>query len=247
MIEASDATVPEPADDEAWEPGAPSLRAVAPGIVGGGVIPLVVYYAVRSHVHGDAIALMIAGAPAAAWVALQWARIRRIDPIGAITLFGFLAGIAASALLGGSAFVLKVRDSAFTCLFGLLCLASLARARPLMFYIGRALSAGSDPERLKAYDELCEMPTGLRTFRIITCAWGVGLICEAGMRVVLAELLPTGAFLAASPVLAGVVIGGLFAFTVWFSRRARRIGEDLFAAEGIQYPSVPASAQSAET
>lgn len=247
MIEASDATVPEPADDEAWEPGAPSLRAVAPGIVGGGVIPLVVYYAVRSHVHGDATALMIAGAPAAAWVALQWARIRRIDPIGAITLFGFLAGIAASALLGGSAFVLKVRDSAFTCLFGLICLASLAGARPLMFYIGRALSAGSDPARLRAYDELWEVPTGPRTFRIITCAWGVGLIGEAGMRVVLALLLPTGAFLAASPVLAGVVIGGLFAFTVWFSRRARRLGEALFAAEGIQYPSVPATAASAES
>jgi hypothetical protein len=246
VIEASDAIVPEPDDEDVWEPGAPSLRAVAPGIVGGGVVPLAVYYAVRSHVHGDATALMIAGAPAAGWVALQWARIRRIDPIGAITLFGFLAGIAASALLGGSAFVLKVRDSAFTCLFGLVCLASLVRARPLMFYIGRALSAGTDPLRLRAYDELWEMPTGARTFRIITCAWGVGLICEAAMRVGLAMLLPTGAFLAASPVLAAVVIGGLFAFTVWFSRRARRIGEALFEADGIQYPSVPANPQATE-
>lgn len=224
-----------------WEPGAPSLRAVAPGLVGGGLVPLAVYYSVRSHVHGDATALMIAGAPAAAWVAVQWARVRRIDPIGAITLFGFLAGIVASVLLGGSAFVLKVRDSAFTCLFGLLCLASLVRRRPLMFYIGRALSAGGDRARLEAYDALWQMPTGARTFRIITCAWGFGLMAEAGLRVVLAVLLPTGPFLAASPVLAAVVIGGLFAFTVWFSRRARRIGEAAFAAEGFRYPSVALS------
>lgn len=224
-----------------WEPGAPSLRAVAPGLVGGGLVPLAVYYSVRSHVHGDATALMIAGAPAAAWVAVQWARVRRIDPIGAITLFGFLAGIVASVLLGGSAFVLKVRDSAFTCLFGLLCLASLVRRRPLMFYIGRTLSAGGDRARLEAYDALWEMPTGARTFRIITCAWGFGLMAEAGLRVVLAVLLPTGPFLAASPVLAAVVIGGLFAFTVWFSRRARRIGEAAFAAEGFRYPSVALS------
>lgn len=233
MIEASDST-----DEETWEPGAPSLRALAPGLVGGGLIPLVVYYSVRSRVGGDATALMIAGAPAAAWVALQWARLRRIDPIGAITLFGFLAGIAASALLGGSAFVLKVRDSAFTCLFGLLCLQSLMWSRPLMFFIGRALSAGDDPDRVRAYDELWEMPTGARTFGIITCAWGLGMITEAGLRVLLALVLPTGPFLAVSPVLAGVMIGGLFAFTVWFSRRARRIGEEAFAAEGLAYPSV---------
>lgn len=242
MTEASDDR-----SGEVWEPGAPSARALVPGLVGGGLVPLVVFYSVRSQVRGDATALMIAGAPAAAWVALQWARVRRVDPIGAITLFGFLAGIAASALLGGSAFVLKVRDSTFTCLFGLVCLASLARSRPLMFFIGRALSAGNDPDRLAAYDELWGMPTAARTFRLITCAWGLGLITEAGLRVVLAVLLPTGPFLAASPVLAAVMIGSLFGFTVWFSRRARRLGEETFAAEGLQYPSVGLSDAAAVT
>ena len=28
---------------DAWEPGAPSLRAMGPGVVGGAVIPLAVY------------------------------------------------------------------------------------------------------------------------------------------------------------------------------------------------------------
>jgi hypothetical protein len=227
-------------DAPRWEPGAPSLRAIGPGAIGGGIVPLAVYYIVRSHVSGDAPALMIAGAPAAAWVALQWVRKRSIDPIGCIVLFGFAAGIVASVLLGDSAFVLKVRDSAFTALFGLACLASLLARRPVMFYIGRALSAGNDPAKLAAYDELWTMPTAPRTFRIITTAWGFGLIAEAGLRVVLAEVLPTGPFLAASPVLAGVVLGSLFAFTVWFSRRARRLGEERFAEMGLDYPSVPA-------
>ena len=91
---------------------------------------------------------------------------------------------------------------------------------------------------MAAYDELWEMPTAPRTFRLITWAWGIGLIGEAGLRVLLAVLLPTGAFLAASPVLAFVVFGGLFAGTAWFSRRARRLGEAAFAAEGLQFPSV---------
>ena len=226
---------------DSWEPGAPSLRAMAPGAIGGAVVPLGVYYAVRPHVGGDAPALMIAGIPAAAWVALQWVRSRRIDPIGAIVLFGFLAGLVVSAALGGSAFVLKVRDSAFTGLFGLVCLGSLCAARPLMFFIGRALSAGDDPAKLAAYEELWAMPTAPRTFRIITASWGVGLIAEAAARVLLALAVPTGPFLALSPVLSGVVLGGLFAFTVWFSKRARRLGEAQFAELGFNYPSVPTS------
>ena len=223
---------------ETWEPGAPSLRAMAPGAVGGAVIPLAVYYSVRSHVGGDAPALMIAGIPAAGWVALQWVRQRRLDPIGSIVLFGFIAGVIASVALGGSAFVLKVRDSGFTCLFGLACLASLLRPRPVMFYIGRALSAGNDPAKLAAYDELWTMPTAPRTFRIITVAWGVGLILEAGIRVLLAMTLQTGTFLAVTPVLSTVAFGGLFGFTVWLSKRARRVGEEMYADLGVVYPSV---------
>jgi hypothetical protein len=207
---------------DGWEPGAPDLRALAPSAIGGAIVPLGVYYAVRHQVHGDATALAIAGIPAAAWVGISWIRRRQLDPIGAIVLFGFVAGLAASAALGGNAFVLKVRDSAFTALFGVLCLASLRfLPRPMMFYIGRALSAGDDPIRIGAYDALWELPPARRTFAIITTVWGIGLVCEASARVTLAAILPTGPFLAASPALAAVAFGGMFAFTVWYSRYSR--------------------------
>jgi hypothetical protein len=196
-----------------------------PSVVGGAVIPLGVYYLVRSHVSGDATALAIAGVPAAMWVGIQWLRLRRIDPIGAIILFGFIAGLIVSAALGGNAFVLKVRDSAFTGLFGLSCLASLVFSRPLMFYVGRAMSAGDDPVRREAYDALWEMPQARRVFAMITTVWGIGLLTEAGLRVLLAAVLPTGPFLAIAPTMAAVMIGGMFAFTVWYSKWARQRGE----------------------
>jgi len=82
--------------------------------------------------------------------------------------------------LGGNAFVLKVRDSAFTTLCGLACLGSLAASRPMMFFIGRTLSAGEDPEKVQAFNQLWELPSGARVFKVITLTWGVGLICEAG-------------------------------------------------------------------
>ena len=230
---------------EDWEPGAPSLRAMAPSTVFGAIIPLAVYYIVRRHVSNDATALVIAGAFPAAWVLVELARKRTLDAIGSITLFGFLAGIAVSYALGGNAFVLKVRDSAFTALFGLVCLVSIAWHRPMMFHLGKALSAGDDHDRRAAYDELFALPTARRTFVIITAAWGVGLLIEAFARVVLAVALPTGTFLAVSPVVGGVFFGGLFVFTLRYSKLARTRGAALLAETGVNYPSVPSSATSA--
>lgn len=224
--------------EPAWEPGAPSLRNMAPSMIGGAAVPLAVYFLVRPHVRSDATALIIAGIFPALWVAVQWLRQRRIDPIGMITLFGFLAGVCASELLGGNALVLKVRDSAFTALFGVTCLISLAARRPMMFHIGKALSAGADPRRQAAYDELWELPPAPGVFRRITVLWAIGLMAEAAGRVLLALALPTGLFLAVSPLLFGATFAVLFAFTVVYSRRARRLGEELLADTGVAYPSV---------
>ena len=208
--------------DDGWEPGLPRLRAIAPSAIGGAGVPLAVYYLVRSHVGGDAAALAIAGIPAALWVGLQWIRRRRIDPIGAIVLSGFVVGLIVSSALGGNAFVLKVRDSAFTFLFGVASLVSARFARrPLTFYIGRALSAGADQRRVQLYDQLWERPAARATFWVINLVWGIGLICDAAVRVVLAANLSTGAFLGASPVIGFAFIGSMAAFTVWLVGRSR--------------------------
>jgi hypothetical protein len=226
---------------DAWEPGVPSLRAMAPSVVFGALVPLAVYFSARPHVSSDATGLIIAGAFPAGWVLLEWLRRRHLDPIGSLVLAGFVLGALASWALGGNAFVLKVRESFFGGLFGVACLLSLLARRPMMFHIGKALSAGDDEDRRAAYDEMWELPTAARTFATITACWGVGLICEAGVRIVLALALPTGLFLAVAPVLAAVVFGSLFAFTIVWTRRARRLGEATLAELGLVFPSVPAS------
>ena len=208
--------------DEAWDPGLPPLRAIAPSAIGGAVVPLAVFYLVRPHVGSDATALALAGIPAAMWVTTQWIRRRTLDPIGAIVLSGFAVGLAVSYALGGNAFVLKVRDSAFTLFFGV---GSLVTAkfgqRPLTFYVGRALTAGSDTHRAKLYNELWEVPPARATFRIINLVWGVGLVGDAVARVLLAANLSTKTFVAVSPVIGLVFIGGMSVCTFWIVRRSR--------------------------
>jgi hypothetical protein len=223
MEEPAEPAVQE--DQNEWATGVPPIGDLWPSIVGGAVVPLAVYYLVRQHVGSDATALIIAGIFPAAWVIIQFIRKRVVDPIGAVVLLGFATGVTASVLLGGNAYVLKVKDSAFTALFGLGCLVSIFVAkRPAMFYVGRFLSTGNDPERVVAYNELHDLPHGERTFRILTGVWGAGLLLEASSRLILAAFVPTGIFLAISPVITAVCVGGMFAFTVRYAKRAQRLG-----------------------
>jgi uncharacterized membrane protein len=197
-----------------------------PSLLIGAVAPFVVYELVRGPIGSDAMALAIAGVIPAVWVIVEWRRSRHIDPIGAISLAGFALGLIVAAASGGNELVLKLRESVFTGIFGIVCLVSLWWGRPpLMFFIGRMLSAGDDPERIAAYDELATIPEAKRVFVHITAMWGIGLVGEAVLRTVMALALPTGTFLAVSPGVAMVIFGSLFAVTIRYSRFARRRAE----------------------
>jgi hypothetical protein len=208
-------------------------------------VPIGIYFAVRSHVNTDAQALIVAGCFSVAWILFQFARERRLDFVGAIVLFGFVVGVISSTLLGGNAYVLKVRDAFFTALFGIACIVTLyTHDRPAIFYVGRYLSAGKDPSKLAAYNQLHDVPIGRHTFRVLSVVWGIGLVVEASTRLTLAEVLHTGTYLAVSPFITATVIGGLFAFTVVYSRSAilesaALIASTTSAAPAVAQPSPP--------
>ena len=203
--------------------GALSPRALAPQIFTGGVAPLAVYVVARHAGLSDAAALALSSVPPALSVVGSWVWRRRLDPIGAIALVSIVAGLVAMAALGGNELMLKIRDSVVTGLFGLVCLVSLALpVKPAIFVMGRALTSGQGPHRLAEFDGLWDEPRARRVFAVLTAAWGVGLVGEAAARAVLALTLPTGPFLAVTPVLGWTVIGGLIAFTVAYVRARRR-------------------------
>ena len=224
-------TTPGPGDSEAeapgpppdgWRPGIPSVREHLPSLVFGAALPIAVYFGVRSHVNTDAQALIAAGTVSVAWILVQFVRQRRVDFVGAIVLFGFAVGVLSSTLLGGNSYVLKVRDAFFTILFGIACIVTVyTHDRPAFFYVSRYLSAGNDPAKVAAYNQLHELETGRHTFRVLSIAWGIGLVVEASFRMVLAEALHTGAFLAVSPFITATFIGSLFAFTIIYTKRVQ--------------------------
>ncbi|HWD54560.1 MAG TPA: VC0807 family protein [Acidimicrobiales bacterium] len=211
-----------PPPDPSWTPGVPSVREHLPSIIFGAAVPIAVYFSVRSHVNTDAQALIVAGCFSAGWILFQFARQRRLDFVGAIVLFGFAVGVVSSTVLGGNSYVLKVRDAFFTAIFGIACIVTIyTHDRPALFYVSRYLSAGNDPSKLAAYNQLHDIPIGRHTFRVLSVVWGIGLVIEASFRMVLAEALHTSTFLAVSPFITAVVIGSLFVFTVVYSKRAQ--------------------------
>ncbi|HUC37010.1 MAG TPA: VC0807 family protein [Acidimicrobiales bacterium] len=203
--------------------GALSLRTLAPQILTGGVAPFVVYQIGRHFGLADDVALALSAVPPAVSVLVSWAWKRRLDPIGAIALISIVAGLAAMVFMNGSEVLFKMRESVVTGAFGVICLVSLVTpGKPAMFVMGRALTADAGKQHVAGFDELWEQPRARRVFILLTLVWGVGLVAEATVRALLVYALPTGTFLAVTPVLFWVVLGSLLYFTVTFVRSSRR-------------------------
>jgi hypothetical protein len=220
--EASDQVVAGPAP-ESWRPGIPSIREFLPSVLFGAALPIGVYFIVRHQVAGDTQALIIAGCFSVAFILIEFVRQRTVDVVGLAVLLGFAIGVTTSTLLGGNDYMLKVRDGFFTLLLGLACIVTLyTHDRPAFFYVNRYLSAGTDPAKVSAFDELHDdQPLGRHIFRTLSVVWGIGLVVEASARLTLADVLPTGTFIAVSPFITGSVLGSLFAFTVVYTKRTQ--------------------------
>jgi hypothetical protein len=198
------------------------VRELLPSLVFGAALPIAAYFAVRPHVSSDAEGLIVAGSFSVAWIVIQFVRNRQLDFVGALVLFGFLVGVVSSTLLGGNAYVLKVRDAFFTAIFGVACIVTIyTHDKPALFYVSRYLSAGNDPAKVAVYNQMHDLPSARHTFRVLSVLWGIGLVIEASLRMTLAEVLHTSTYIAVSPFITAVVIGSLFAFTVVYSKRTQ--------------------------
>jgi hypothetical protein len=211
----------------------PNLRRLAPNLLVAGVLPIVAYALLRPHVSSDAVALASVMVFPVGEIFYERHRHGGFEPIGIISLIGITAGLIGALAMHGDAFLLKVRDSIVTGMFGVVCLASLPAPRPAMFYLGRAFATGGDPEKVAQFELMWQVDGVSRRFRIVTLVWGVGLVGEAALRTTLALVLSTGVFLVASQVAAAVILGLLLTWSVRYSRSGeRQVRAELTSANG---------------
>ncbi|SDX80245.1 Intracellular septation protein A [Amycolatopsis xylanica] len=205
------------------------VMAMLPSILRDVVPPTAAYYVLHAAGVDDRLALLSASLVAGGMVVFEAVRLKRLEIFSAVMLGVFGIGLVLSLLSGDPRFML-VKESFGTAILGSAFLVSCVVGKPLLYLAARRFRA-DDPVKTREFEQLYhDNPAARRRFKALSSVWGVGLIVEAVVRVVLCFKLPIDTMVAVSPVLMIGTIALLLAITARYVRRfkaAERVGEVL--------------------
>ncbi|GCE30169.1 hypothetical protein KDA_56530 [Dictyobacter alpinus] len=186
-------------------------------------IPLLIMYLLMTYGHvSQVVALSIASLVPVLNSIVDFTRHRSLDLIAIFFLLGSLTNILA-IVFGGPVQLLIIRESFFSGALGLICLLSLIFfPRPLMFYVGRQMLAGTDPARIKRFNDSWQNPSVRASHRLITSVWGGALLGEFVFRVVIALTLPTLLAYSLGGTIFTITLTVTFLWTFVYIARVRR-------------------------
>ena len=190
--------------------------------------PLLAYHLLQSNGVGTVAALVLSGVFPAVGVIIGVIRHRRVDAVGVLVLAGIVVGAVLGLVSHNPKLVLD-EGSVSTGVFGLICLASLATDKPLMYRFALEF-IGPDTERGREFVGLRQYREFRRAFVVITVVWGTAYLVEAAARVVIVQSASAGTALAVSKVTPYAVAAVLIAWTVGYGRYQGRKGERMAAA-----------------
>src|SRR3954447_12298596 len=163
-------------------------------------------------------ALLAATLVAAARIVLVAVRQRLLNALALLMLGIYGLGLALTFATSDVRF-LVLKDSVGTGVLGFLFLCFAVAGHPLTLAATRTW----DPERAVAMAERYRTVPAVRHGHFVaSMVWGVGLLAEALLRVLLVFLLPISVVVGLSTALIAVVIGSLMVWTLWYMRRVRR-------------------------
>ncbi len=185
------------------------------------VVPIVAYQAMIHFVGVARVpALVLSGAFPAGNVVRRYVQSRRVDPVGVIVLASILIG-AVLSLVSASEKLTLLRESFLTAAFGIGFLVSLL-GKPIMFLLIRQFVAQEDERQLTEWDALwSDVPEFRRTMRQMTTVWGVALLSEFVLKVVMVETLSTDSVQAISGPLIFAFTATLIVVTIRWGRLSR--------------------------
>jgi hypothetical protein len=157
--------------------------------------PIGLYYGLRAAGLSNLVALGAGAIVPAVGVIVQLVTRRRLDGVGGVVVVSVLATILLSLITDSPRFLLA-RDGFITALWGLWFLATLRARwarRPAAFALARPLMEGRRAFGSASWDRLWDdEPKFRRIWRVSTIVWGVGLLADAGLRVLMSYTLPVG-------------------------------------------------------
>jgi hypothetical protein len=151
--------------------------------------PIALYYGLRAAGLSSLAALAIGAvipAVSAAWVLV---RQRRANLVALLVLGTMVASLIISVIAHSPRFLLA-KDGVLTSVWGIWFLASLLAARPAAFLFARPLMEGRRAFAVRDWDALWNAePRFRRIWRVSTVIWGLALLADAVIRVVMSYTL----------------------------------------------------------
>jgi hypothetical protein len=203
------------------------LRTVGLDVVG----PLVIFRVCRSTGLPTVWSLVLSGCPPALGVMFDWVRWRTLEVVGAVVLAGIVLALVL-AVVSGSPKVLLLDAAATTAAFGVACLVSLTRRRPLIFYFAQAFYGGRHSAAgIEMDTEYVRYQEARAYWRTVTVVWCVTYLLEAAGVVAVVVTWSTGAALTFNRITPTLATAMLVAWTIWWGNRLRTQKPDEESAE----------------
>ena len=193
------------------------------------ILPFVIYAYAEAPL-GEVRALLASSAPPILWSLVEFARHRRVDALSVLVV----AGIALSLLAmlgGGGARFLQLREKLVTGVIGLAFLGSALIGKPLIYELARASMRRKSEDEARQFEALQVHAGFRRTMAVMTWVWGLGLLADVAVSVVLVFALSIREYLIVNPILGYGTMGGLSLWSFLYGQRAKRRGEARRAAE----------------
>ncbi|CAG8697336.1 24372_t:CDS:1 [Cetraspora pellucida] len=160
-------------------------------------LPLILYYILSKYIP-TIWALVISSVPPAISVIVNFILRKQVNPIGVLVIIGFIVGVILS-LVQADPRLFLLRESLVTGVFGLAFVITLIpikirsfEMRPLLYYNSKNLEVGDlkgltedepIPERWERHWR--SYPKFRLTFIVLTAVWGLGLLIEVSVRIII--------------------------------------------------------------
>ncbi|MFJ7726776.1 VC0807 family protein [Neobacillus sp. NPDC097160] len=195
------------------------IQMIVISLVINGAIPVVVYNLLTNY-YSSFVSLLIATLIPLADNLYHIVKYKKADAFGLFMLTGFILSLLAF-VLGGNEQLILLRESMVTGLLGLIFIASLFFSKPLIYHFAIKFSAADAAEQKGKFQKNWEIPYFRTVLRIMTAIWGIALLGEAVVKIILVYELSISTFLAVSQLIFYSVIGAAILFTVVYRRYAK--------------------------
>jgi hypothetical protein len=169
----------------------------------------------RFGIAGALVASMI---PLLLWLVIDLARFRHVDALSAVVLAGLVMSWSL-LVLKPAQWLVDVREPLVSGVIGALFLVSLTCRRPVVFYLARSTLSRERQGGEREFDAMWKSrPALVRSIRLMTAVWGIGLVAENIVRLGVLDHLRGDDAERASTLVRYGFYGALTAWTIFYRR-----------------------------